>query len=108
MDTVQAQRHGVTPKLDPCVVEDFGHLLCHINLLFVSFALIITLPSTFKVPQITALKTFLVTCGLKVKTLDLDQCWEEVIILASWISLKNMWNPDLWMSVIFQSYKDKV
>lgn len=39
-----------------------------------------SLPSTIKEPHIRALKTLLVTHGLKVKTHDLDQFWEEAII----------------------------
>ena len=50
-------------------------------------------PSTTKEPLIGALKTLLVTCGLKVKTYNLDQFWEEAAILSAWISLENMWNP---------------
>lgn len=55
------------------------------------------LPSATKEPQIRALKTLLVTRGLKVKTHDLDQLLEEADILVSWISLENMWDSALWM-----------
>ena len=45
-----------------------------------------SLPSTIKEPQIRALKTLLVTHGLKVMTHNLDQFWEEVAFSTPWIS----------------------
>jgi hypothetical protein len=54
-----------------------------------------SLLSTIKEPQIRALKSLLVTYGLKVKTHDLDQFWEKATILPPWISLENRWNTDL-------------
>ncbi|EDL08138.1 RIKEN cDNA 1700092C17 [Mus musculus] len=59
------------------------------------------LPSAIKEPQIRSLKILLVIRGLKVKTHDLDQFLEETAILAPWISPENMWDPDLWMCVLF-------
>lgn len=60
-----------------------------------------SLLSTTKETQIRALKTLLVTCGLKAETNNLDQFWEKVAILAPWITLENMWDPDLWMVFSF-------
>ena len=47
------------------------------------------------------MKAVLVTHGRKVKTQDLDQFWEEAVILAPCISPENVWNTDLlWMCVL--------
>ena len=54
-------------------------------------------PSTINEPQIRALKTLLVTCGLKAKTHDRDQFWEKAAILVPWLLMENMWDHGLWM-----------
>ena len=57
--------------------------------------------SSIKEPHIRALKTLLVTHGLKVKTHDLDQFGEKATILHQWISPENIWDPDLWKHILF-------
>lgn len=60
-----------------------------------------SLPSHIKELQIQVLKTLLVTQGLKTKLANIEGVWNEHAILAPWISLENMWDPDVWMTVLF-------
>jgi hypothetical protein len=49
----------------------------------------------------------LVRRGLKTKLSDLMGLWNVAEILAPWISPKNMWDPNLWIIVLFFNSKQK-
>uniref|UniRef100_A0A8C9PHG8 Uncharacterized protein n=1 Tax=Spermophilus dauricus TaxID=99837 RepID=A0A8C9PHG8_SPEDA len=51
-------------------------------------------------PQLAARKALLSQHGLKVKTKDIDQFWQEAVLLAPWIGPVNIWDPQIWMRVI--------
>ena len=49
----------------------------------------------------------LVRRRLKTKLSDLEGLWNVAEIMAPWIPLKNMWDPNLWIIVLFCTSKQK-
>lgn len=66
------------------------------------------IPSHWKKHQVGALKLILVNSGLKIKNEILEDFWNDVLVLATWIALENMWEPHVRMGMYFLDQKHEV